>query len=241
MTSSAPQIGFDRFIHIDWAAAALSIRSGLANPDHLDALFADEGLGLKAIKNTRTVINQLWLEPRLNLRGFVTRGVALHQSTPEATAAVLTWGVALASYPFFGKTAELIGRLSALQGDCSSLEIQRRMSETHGERETVRRSTSRVMQSQASWGFIDRTDNGKRIIFSPKVTIKDDALTLWLLEAAMRFSGKPISVARLATLPVLFPFNLTRPLAYLVSNSPELLLASEGPSNQFAALRDAVR
>lgn len=241
MTSSTPQIGFDRFIHLDWATAALSIRAGLTNPDRLEALFADQGLGLKASKNTRTVINQLWLEPKLNLRNFVDRGVALHQSTPEATAAVLTWGVALVTYPFFGKTTESVGRLSALQGDCSSLEIHRRMSETHGERETVRRSASRVMQSLASWGFIDRTDNGKRIVCLPKVTIEDDALTVWLLEAAMRYSGKPIPVARLASLPVLFPFNLTRPMAYLVSNSPELLIVSEGPSNQFASLRDAVR
>lgn len=36
---------------------------------------------------------------------------------------------------------------------------------------------------------------------------------------------------------VLFPFNLTRPLAYVVSNSPSLDLRSEGPSNQLVALR----
>ena len=32
-------------------------------------------------------------------------------------------------------------------------------------------------------------------------------------------------------------FTLTRPLAYVVSNSPNLSLRSEGPSNQFVALR----
>jgi hypothetical protein len=240
MTSSGPQIGFDRFIHLEWAAAALSIRAGLVDPVRLNALIDPARLGLKASKNNRTVINQLWLEPRLNLRSFVERGVALHQSTSEATASVLTWGVALAAYPFFGKTAELIGRLSALQGDCSSAEILRRMSETYGERETVRRSASRVLQSLASWGFIDRIEKGTRVICLPKVTIEDDALTAWLLEAAMRFYGKAIPVSRLPSLPALFPFNLTRPLAYVVSNTPDLLLASEGPSHQFATLRKAI-
>lgn len=240
MTSSAPQIGFDRFIQLDWAAAALSIRAGLADTDHLNVLFDAGGLGLKARKNTRTVINQLWLEPRQNLHKFVERGVALHRSTPEATAAILTWGVALTTYPFFGKAAELIGRLSALQGDCSSVEIHRRMSETYGERETVRRSTGRVMQSLASWGFINRIEKGARVICLPKVTLEDDALTAWVLEAAMRFSGKAIPVSRLPSLPVLFPFNLKRPLAYVVSNTPDLLLASEGPSNQFATFREAI-
>jgi hypothetical protein len=38
---------------------------------------------------------------------------------------------------------------------------------------------------------------------------------------------------------VLFPFTLTRPLAYIISNSPNLDMRSEGPSSQFVGLRDA--
>ena len=68
-------------------------------------------------------------------------------------------------------------------------------------------------------------------------SIDNDALTAWLIEAAVRYAGKPVSVPSLQSLPVLFPFNLTRPLAYVVSNSPNLDLRSEGPSNQFVALR----
>lgn len=53
----------------------------------------------------------------------------------------------------------------------------------------------------------------------------------------MRYAGKPVSVTSLQSLPVLFPFSLARPLAYVVSNCPNLDLRSEGPSNQFVALR----
>ena len=53
----------------------------------------------------------------------------------------------------------------------------------------------------------------------------------------MRYAGKPVSVPSLQSLPVLFPFTLTRPLAYVVSNSAYVILRSEGPSNQFVALR----
>jgi hypothetical protein len=45
-----------------------------------------------------------------------------------------------------------VGRLSAIQGDCASAEVHRRMSETYGEREGTRRMTNMVIQSQASWG-----------------------------------------------------------------------------------------
>ena len=79
--------------------------------------------------------------------------------------------------------------------------------------------------------------NGKHCI---RQRIDNDALTAWLIEAAVRYAGKPVSVPSLQSLPVLFPFNLTRPLAYVVSNSPSLDLRSEGPSNQFVALRSAI-
>lgn len=69
------------------------------------------------------------------------------------------------------------------------------------------------------------------------VLIDDDELTAWLIEAAVRYAGKPVSVPSLQSLPVLFPFTLTRPLAYLASNSPDLVLRSEGPSSQFVELK----
>ena len=35
---------------------------------------------------------------------------------------------------------------------------------------------------------------------------------------AVRYAGKPVSVSSLQSLPVLFPFSLTRPLGYVMSN-----------------------
>ncbi len=240
MNSSAPQIGFDRFIQLDWAAAALNIRAGTAGLDDLNALLAAAGLSLEAKKKTRTVLNRLWLEPRASLVGFADRGVSLYKSQTDVPIAALCWGVAIATYPFFGKVAELVGRLSALQGDCASAEVHRRMSEIYGEREGTRRMTNMVIQSQASWGAVERVEKGKRVIRLAPTTINNDELTAWLIEAAVRYTGKPVSVPTLQSLPVLFPFTLTRPLAYVISNSPNLDLRSEGPSSQFVALRATI-
>jgi len=237
MNSSAPKIGFDRFIQLDWAAAALNVRAGVAGLDDLNALLDAAELGVEAKKKTRTVLNRLWLEPRAELVEYADRGVAIHQTQPDTPVSALCWGMSVATYPFFGKVAELVGRLSGIQGDCSAPEIQRRMSEVYGEGESTHRSTSRVIQSLASWGAVERVEKGKRVIRLPQTSIDNDALTAWLIEAAVRYAGKPVSVPSLQSLPVLFPFNLTRPLAYLVSNSPSLDLRSEGPSHQFVALR----
>ena len=238
MSSSVPKIGFDRFIQLDWAATALHIRAGVAGLDDLNARLDSAGLGAEARKKTRTVLNRLWLEPRAELVDYADRGVAIYKTQPDIPPAILCWGMAVATYPFFGKVAELVGRLSAIQGDCASAEVHRRMSETYGEREGTRRMTNRVIQSQASWGTVKRVENGKRVIRLAPTVIDHDELTAWLIEAAVRYVGKPVSVPGLQSLPVLFPFTLTGSLAYVVSNSASLSLRSEGPSNPFVALRE---
>lgn len=135
MNSTVPQIGFDRFIQLDWVACALKVRANLSSIDELNGLLDAAGLGVAARKKTRTVLNRLWLEPRPELVDFADRGARLFRDQPDISASALSWGVAIATYPFFGKVAELMGRLSALQGDCTSAELHRRMSEIYGERE----------------------------------------------------------------------------------------------------------
>lgn len=240
MNPSAPRIGFDRFISLEWATCALKIRAGVARLDDLDALLDSAGLGMAARTKTRTVLNRLWLEPRAELADYADRGAAILMAQPDVPVEALHWGMAVATYPFFGKVAELIGRLSALQGDCASAEIHRRMSETYGEREGTYRMTNMVIQSQASWGAVERAEKGVRVIRLVPTAVISDQLTTWLINAALRYAAKPLAISSLESLPVMFPFRLTRPLAYLVSNCEHFVVRTEGPGNRVVALRVAI-
>lgn len=240
MMTSAPRIGFDRFIALEWATTALKVRAGIARLEDLEALLDATGLGGAARTKTRTVLNRLWLEPRVELVDYADRGAAIFKAHPDVPITAVHWGMAVAAYPFFGNVAELIGRLSALQGDCASAEIHRRMSEIYGEREGTYRMTNMVIQSQASWGAVERADKSKRVSRLAAVVVENDELTAWLIEAVLRYAGKPLAISSLQLQPVLFPFSLTRPLAYLVSNSEYLAVRNEGPSNHFAALRGVI-
>ncbi|WP_213380485.1 hypothetical protein [Allochromatium tepidum] len=237
MNSSAPKIGFDRFIQLDWAAAALNVRAGVAGLDDLNAMLGAAGLGVEAKKKTRTILNRLWLEPRAELVDYADRGVAIYKMQPDIPVSALCWGMAAATYPFFGKVAELVGRLSAIQGDCASSEVHRRMSETYGEREGTRRMTNMVIQSQASWGMVERVEKGKRLIRLAPTEINNEELTAWLIEAAVRYLRKPVAVSGLYSMPVLFPFTLSLPLTYIASNNPNLDLRAEGSSHLFVAMK----
>jgi hypothetical protein len=205
MNSAFPQIGFDRFIHLDWAAIALRVRAGLGHVDTLNELLDAAGLSVAAKKKIRTVLNRLWIEPHPELAEFADRGAALLKAHPGTSVAALSWGMAIATYPFFGKVAELVGRLSALQGDCTSAEVHRRMSETYGEREGTYRMTNMVLQSQANWGAIERVDKGKRLIRLPSMTLTNEQLVAWLIEAVLRYANKPVSVSALKAMAVIYP------------------------------------
>ena len=240
MIPTAPQIGFDRFIHLDWVAAALKIRAGTASLDELNELLDTAGLSVAARKKTRTVLNRLWLEPRTELADFADRGVEIHRTCSDVPIAALTWGMAIATYPFFGKVAELVGRLSALQGDCAAAEVHRRMSELYGEREGTYRMTNMVLQSQANWGTIERVEKGKRLIRKSPTSVVNDRAVAWLIEAVLRYTGKAIPVATIQSTAVIYPFVLEQALGYVASNSPMLEVRAEGPSNQFVALRTVI-
>lgn len=241
MNSSAPKIGFDRFIQLDWVAAVLAVRDGTSSLAQLKELLGSSGLGKEALAKSLTKLNGLGLQPRRDLANFVDRGRSVVRVGAMANGvAAYGWAVSIATYPFFGKVAELTGRLTSLQGDCSVAEIHRRMAEVYGDREVTKRATQAVLQTQSNWGALQRVDKGKRIICLAQTTIDNDEFTAWLIEAAVRYSDKPVSVPTLQSLPVLFPFTLKRPLAYVVSNSPNLDLRSEGPSNQLVALRSAI-
>jgi hypothetical protein len=239
MTSATPRIGFDRFIDLNWLIAALRVREGNVGVDQLGQLLDQAALGVAARKKTRTVLNRLWLEPRPDLAAFAGRGIEIFRDTSDASATTLSWGMAIAAYPFFGQVAELVGRLSSLQGDCTSAEIHRRMSEVYGEREGTYRMTNMVLQSQANWGVIKRMDHGKRLVRCEVLKVTDERLAEWLVEAVLRFINKPLSATSIRSMPVIFPIALPPALAFIASRSSFLELRSEGPGSQLIALRSA--
>jgi hypothetical protein len=237
MSSAAPQIGFDRFIHRDCVAAALRVRAGTSDMQHLNELLDSAHIGDAARKKTRTVLNRLWLEPRSDLTEFADRGVKILRDSPNTSITILSWGMAIVTYPFFGKVAEIVGRLTSLQGDCASAEIHRRMSEIFGEREGTRRMTNMVLQSQASWGAIERVDNGKRILRRPTIEVVGELTVVWLVEACIRYLGRPISLASIEAMPVIFPFKIVDGLPHKLATAPTLEIRSFGVNKQVVDLK----
>ena len=236
MNSSPSQIGFDRFIQLEWAATALRMRAGMATIEDLMEVLDSSHAGQAAKKKTRTVLNRLWLEPRPDLVDFADRGVQIYRGAPDTTAPTLTWGMALATYPFFGRVAEIVGRLTAIQGECTSAEVHRRMAEIYGEREGTRRMTNMVLQSQVSWGAIERVDSSKRIVREKAIDLHGSPAAAWLVEACLRYSGRALPVTSIESNPVIYPFFFEGSTAYLLSKERVFEIRVDGAGNQVISL-----
>ena len=85
--------------------------------------------------------------------------------------------------------------------------------------------------------MIERVDKGKRLVRKAPVTLSDEQVVTWLVEAVIRFTGKAVAVPNLQSMAVLYPFVLDQSLSYAVSTSKNLELRSEGSNAQFVALR----
>lgn len=238
MVGASPRIGFDRFIKSQWVHSALKVRAGVASRDELLSLLDAERIGPAARKKTQTVLNRLWLEPLNDLIEFADRGAAIYLSNPSTPAFPLSWGMAIATYPFFGKVSELVGRLAILQGECTSSEIHRRMSEIYGEREGTYRMTNMVLQTQQDWGAIDRIGREKRVITKKATSISSETLIQWVIEAALRYHRKPLQVSAIESLHVLYPITFSDSVSYIASKSERLILTSDGSGQQLVALHE---
>ncbi len=239
MITDTPHIGFDRFISLEWAAAALRVRAGFSSQDDFKACISEAGLSPAAKKKTITVLNRLWLLPLPDLDEFASRGVAIFRKEPDVSVAALTWGMAITTYPFFGQVAEIIGRLTSLHGDCSSADVHRRMAEKYGEREGTRRMTNMVIQSQQDWGCLARYDNKRRIRREPRISVTSTAAIEWIIEACLRYYRRPIPVETIPSAPLLFPIDFGAPMATIVAGSGHLELRQQGSMSSMISLRSA--
>jgi len=233
-------IGFDRYVQLDWCGLTLEAAIESKTIEDVKGQIANVLTGVESRRKTFDILKRLWLQPLPEFADFSKRGIELFRTNGADLVAPLNWGCAMVTYPFFGKTAEITGRLLSIQGDCSIKEVQRRMAEIYGDRDGVARAVSRVLQSQESWGMIERVDKGKRLVRQSPISVINDRAVAWLIEAVLRYTGKAISVATLQSTAAIYPFVLEQPLGYVASNSPTLELRSEGSSNQFVALRSAL-
>ena len=249
MNNRQKQIGFSQRIRLEWLQYTANLvlagnDKGAVNSSLQELLKDKVSIGGKAVRGNKekaiTILMKIWFNVPGELEAVRDDGLGLLKSLPRKDQIAVHWGMAMAAYPFWGAVAGQTGRLLRLQESVAASQIQRRVREQYGERETVSRAARRVIRSFVDWGVLSETT--KKGIYSQGRTysIDDPRLISWLIETSLyaRSNGSA-AIKDLLDSTSLFPFRLMHvPAEHLVSMSPRLDLLRHGLDDDLVMLRE---
>lgn len=240
-------VGFSQRIQLDWLEfTANCVLSGSTRREIqalLDDYLQDKlSIGSESKSSSRSkaisILSKIWVVVPPKLEPLRNEGLELLLTTPKHEHLAIHWGMTMAVYPFFGMVAQFVGRLLRLQGSFAACSIQRRMIEKLGERQTVSRSTQRVLRCFIDWGVLQDTD--KIGIYKPGQvqTIDNKKIAAWLIEAALiagDFYAQPLD--SISQNPTLFPFivNYINPRDFEINQRLEFF--NQGFDERMVTLR----
>jgi hypothetical protein len=207
-------VGIDRRIKRDWMDAALDRLAQTTDEAELrtflDGQLRAELPGKESRAKTTGIVLRIWsgIPPeRVALRD---RAVALLPRITGQERIWLHWGMATLAYPFFRDTAEVVGRLLALQDDFTTAHVQGRMVTTWGDRTTSKVAAQKLITTLVDWEVLRSTKEKGHFLLARKMATAVPDLQLWLLEALLRASAaNEIEAQQLLRLPEAFPFTVS--------------------------------
>lgn len=207
-------VGIDRKIKRAWVDAVLDRLTQTTDEadlrSFLDKQLKPELPGKESRAKSTGIVLRIWsgIPPeRIALRD---RAVALLPRISGQERIWLHWGMTALAYPFFRDTAEVVGRLLALQDDFTTAQVQARMLTTWGDRATSKEAAQKLITTLVDWEVLRSTKTKGHFLLASKMTASIPELQLWLLESLLAASAADeIEAQQLLRLPESFPFTIS--------------------------------
>ena len=216
--ASTQQVGFSQRIQLPWLEYAAQLALAGKTREEVNAALQDLlqdklSVGHQVQRGNRekaiTILLKIWLDPPLHVQALHDEGLELFQRLPARQHWALHWGMSMAAYPFFGGVAGVVGKLLRLQDQIGTSQVQRRIREQLGERETVARAARRIYRSFIDWNVLSETGTKGTYAKSQPVRLSDAQLTAWIFECVLHANGTGWTpTASLDGNPALFPFAI---------------------------------
>jgi len=215
-------VGIDRKIKRAWLDAALDRLAQTTDPadlrTFLDRLLKDELPSKESRAKSTGIILRIWSGIPPERAPLRDRAVALLARISGQERIWLHWGMTALAYPFFRDTAEVVGRLLALQDDFTTAHVQGRMLTNWGDRATSKEAAQKLITMLVDWEVLRSTKTKGHFLLARKMAASIPDLQLWLMESLLGASAADeIEVQQLMRLPESFPFMLTVGVADLRS------------------------
>jgi hypothetical protein len=233
------QVGFSQRIQLPWLEQTTNlILAGNSRSEiktNLHELLSEQLSGGKttsrgSLEKTISILFKTWLVGRPEWPFIREKGLDLLRELPVRQHLPIHWGMTMAVYPFFGAVAETTGRLLQLQDTVGASQVQRRLKERYGERETVSRSVRRILRVFSDWGVLEDTQTrGMYRSKGEKQQIHNEVMNIWLIVARLAtIGGGSESFQTIIQHPSFFPFQINKPSLQLLKEWHELNVSQYG-------------
>jgi hypothetical protein len=251
MRHNGQMIGFSQRIRLEWLEYTTNLVLA-GNSKHEIASALKERLrdrlsvGNDPERGNRdkaiTILMKIWVAVPADLKALRDEALDLLQRLPKNDKILVHWCMCMAVYPFFGAVAEAAGRLLQLQGAVAAAQVQRRVREQLGERETVARAARRILRAFVDWTVLVETGEKGIYTGAPKRIVDDMSLTLWVLKGVLIAKGeKFLSLSGALQGPHLFPFDLALPPIWVLEGCNSIEITRNGLDQEIRlAVRRAV-
>ena len=215
------QIGFSQRIQFDWLEYTTNLILAGNSRNEIAVTLGERlreqlSVGNDPERGNRdkaiTILTKVWVTVPEEFQSLRDQGLELLKRLNRNDRMLVHWCMCMAVYPFFSKVAEATGRLLRLQGTVAAAQVQLRVREQLGERETVSRAARRVMRVFIDWGALLETQNKGIYRGAAKRTVDDFPLGIWVIKAILLARGEKLqSVPGMLRDNHLFPFDIAAP------------------------------
>lgn len=187
---SARSIAFNRRLRSIWLEEGLRLRAEGVDEvqwlERMEDLVRVDNKGKDSIQKSMRYLRHIWSDTS-GEDPLRTDAIRLYKEAPNHEAAqVLSWGMAIATYPFLNEVAATVGRMLKVQPELKLEQLLRKLSETHGEKESVRRSARYSLGLIHDLGFVRRTESFGCYELTPTRRIAPHSIASWFVQAWFR-------------------------------------------------------
>ncbi len=242
------QIGLDRLIRLTWLERTSNLVLAGNDTHAIKATLQEDLQGVFRTRNTKirssldktiTILMKVWVRPPRNLLLLQREGLKILSHLPRENHIAIHWGMTMAVYPFWGAVAAHVGRLLRLQGTVTVSQVQQRLREQYGERDTVSRAAQRVLRSFVDWRALKETSKKGLYTAGRALAIEEVEVIAWLAEAFLyAHPNGSVPLRTVLDSTSLFPFRLSPISAdHLVAVSVRLDMLRHGLDQDLIMLR----
>lgn len=207
--------------------------------DNLSDKIANNAVGKKGSRyKTISLLKNIWINIDDKKSGIHKDSLTGIKRSSSKNHLAYHWAMSCATYPFFIKVSRALGSLLQLQEKAKLSQINRKMVEELGDRQTVTYSTQKILRSLVDWGVLNDTQDPGTVILKKGLPKSCNIVQQSILLESILLENhtKTRSYEDLIQDPALFPFQIDANLVQVQKKNPRITTKQQSLDSSMVGL-----